>query len=114
MSSAKVVILALLMSACSSPVAPDRMPAWVTTMIRSLEAKPVANPPAFVASYEYKGDVVYYVPPRCCDVWGTVFKADGSILCHPNGGVDGNGDGRCVDFLTARRNERIIWRDPRR
>ena len=66
-----------------------------------------------VARYEYRGGRVYYVPPRCCDVYGTLYDASGTILCHPDGGFTGDGDGRCPDFFEERRNEKIIWRDRR-
>lgn len=91
----------------------DNDPAWVTAMIRGLQAEPVADPPALVARYEYRGGTVYYVPPRCCDIPGTLYDASGTILCQPDGGFSGSGDGRCPDFAAERRNEKIIWRDPR-
>ena len=87
--------------------------AWLTTVIRQLETQPVANPPAFIARYEYKGDPVYFVPQRCCDVMSVVYRSDGAVMCHADGGFAGTGDGRCPDFFAERRNERIIWRDPR-
>jgi hypothetical protein len=96
-----------------SPVAPDRVPEWLLSSIRQLEAEPVANPPAFIARYEYRGEPVYYVPARCCDIWSTLFRVDGTIVCHPDGGLSGRGDGGCPDFLTRRTKEQIVWRDPR-
>ena len=89
------------------------IPAAVTALIHELEAQPPANPPAFVASYDYQGQVVYYVPPRCCDIFGDLYNAAGEIICHPDGGLAGHGDGRCPDFVSARSNERILWRDLR-
>jgi hypothetical protein len=93
--------------------ASDSPPAWLTTLIRQLETQPVANPPAFLARYEYNGETVYFVPQRCCDVMSVVYRSDGAVLCHADGGYTGNGDGRCPDFFAARRNEHIIWRDSR-
>jgi len=88
-------------------------PEWLATLIRDLENQPVANPPAFIARYDYRGQAVYYLPARCCDIPSNVYSAAGTIICHADGGFSGGGDGRCSDFLTARKNERIIWRDPR-
>lgn len=113
-----LLIASLLLAGCgSNPAAPGpsaASPAWVAALIRRLESQPVANPPAFVARYEYKGQNVYFVPQRCCDVMSVVYRPDGAILCHPDGGITGAGDGRCADFFGERRHERIIWRDPRR
>ena len=92
---------------------PTPLPAAVTALIRDLQSQPVPNPPAYVASYEYSGQVVYYVPPRCCDIFGSLYDGAGQVICHPDGGLAGHGDGRCPDFFAQRKNETIIWRDPR-
>jgi hypothetical protein len=113
----RVLLIFVLSAGCGrNPSAPDSAltsPAWLTTVIRQLETQPVANPPAFVARYEYKGDTVYFVPQRCCDVMSVVYRSDGAVMCQADGGFAGTGDGRCPDFFAERRNERIIWRDPR-
>jgi len=110
-------VIVVLSAGCGRhPVAPEAAitpPAWLTSLIQQLEAQPVANPPAFVARYAYKGETVYFVPQRCCDVMSVVYRSDGTVLCHADGGLAGTGDGRCSDFFAERRNERIIWRDPR-
>jgi len=111
------LLIFVLSAGCGrSPAAPDSAitsPAWLTTVIRQFETEPVANPPALIASYQYKGDTVYFVPQRCCDVMSVVYRADGAVMCKADGGFAGTGDGRCPDFIAERRNERIIWRDPR-
>ena len=107
------------MTACGTgapsggPPSQSPIPAAITRLIHELEAQPPANPPAFVASYDYGGQVVYYVPPRCCDIYSDLYNAAGQIICHPDGGLIGKGDGRCPDFESQRTNERIIWRDLR-
>jgi uncharacterized protein DUF6970 len=110
-----LLIAGLFVGACGvqSPSAPEPLPAWLDSLIRELSNAPVANPPASIARYEYKGEVVYYLPPRCCDIQGNVYQLDGRLLCHPDGGLSGRGDGRCPDFLSERKNERVVWRDPR-
>ena len=113
----RVLLIWFLSSGCASnPAAPPSStasPAWLTAVIRQLETQPVANPPAFVARYEYKGETVYFVPQRCCDVMSVLYRSDGVVMCQPDGGFTGKGDGQCPDFFAARRNEFIIWRDPR-
>jgi hypothetical protein len=110
-----LLILFLLCVGCASepPLAPERLPGWLMSLIRELETQPVASPPAYIAHFEYKGEVVYYLPPRCCDIWSNLYRADGTIVCHPDGGLAGNGDNRCPDFLAERKNGYVIWRDPR-
>lgn len=112
--------LALAFTACGSvpsrsggPPPQSPIPVAVSALIHDLETRPVANPPAYVASYDFRGQVVYYVPPRCCDIFGDLYDANGQLICHPDGGLAGNGDGRCPGFASERTNERIIWRDMR-
>jgi len=96
------------------PAAPDPLPAWLTSLIRQLESEPVANPPASIARYDYRGEIVYYLPSRCCDVWSTLWNAAGAVICHPDGGLTGLGDGNCPAFRAERTHELIVWRDSRR
>jgi Domain of unknown function (DUF6970) len=114
----QLVLLAFLMSvACANnPVAPDSansVPAWLTALTHEVVAQPVANPPAFIARYDYNGQSVYFLPQHCCDVMSVLYRTDGSLMCRPDGGLTGAGDGRCADFFVERKNEQIIWRDAR-
>jgi hypothetical protein len=86
---------------------------WLADLIQRLSDAPVASPPASIVEYDYRGQTVYYVPPRCCDIESDLYDRHGVLLCHPDGGLTGRGDGRCSDFLDTRRNERLIWTDPR-
>jgi hypothetical protein len=110
-----LLLIMLGIAACGAQPAGQQpqVPAAVTALIEDLKSQPVANPPAYVASYEYAGQVVYYVPPRCCDIFGNLYDSQGQLICHPDGGIAGHGDGRCPDFLSQRKNETVLWRDTR-
>jgi hypothetical protein len=113
-ASVTALFLAASLSAvCRSGTSVGNDPEWLTALIRDLENQPVANPPAFIARYDYRDQAVYYLPARCCDIPSNVYNVVGTIICHADGGLGGAGDGRCSDFLSARKNEKIIWRDPR-
>lgn len=111
-TTAIALVLSVILGSACAPRA--NHPAWLGTVIAELEREPVANPPALIASYEYKGQTVYYLPPRCCDVPSTVYGPTGTVICSADGGLTGKGDGRCPDFFAERKNERMIWRDKRR
>jgi hypothetical protein len=111
MNRLRLTLLAVCVIGCATDaVAP---PPWLQALIQQIESEPPASPPLYVARYEYRGQTVYYLPPRCCDVFSDLYDVSGTIICHPDGGLAGQGDGRCSDFLTAATNEQILWRDPR-
>jgi hypothetical protein len=88
-------------------------PTWVNRLIKQFENEPVGNPPLSIWRYEYNGQVVYFVPAHCCDISSILYDLDGNVLCAPDGGIKGYGDGRCTDFFSQRTNEQLIWKDPR-
>ena len=107
-----VVILLLAIAGCSqSPQSED--PQWVNQLIAKFQSEPVGNPPQSIWRYEYKGQIVYYVPPQCCDQFSTLYDANGNETCAPDGGFTGSGDGKCPDFLANKTNEKLVWRDTR-
>ena len=97
---------------CSQSTEPAN-PEWVNELIVAFRSMPVGNPPQSVWRYQYHGRIVYYVPPQCCDQFSMLFDEKGSLICAPDGGISGSGDGRCPDFIAARTNEQLVWKDPR-
>ena len=88
-------------------------PAWLNDLIYRQQNEPVANPPAFIARYDYRGQTVYFLPQRCCDIFSNLYDAEGSVIGHPDGGITGQGDGRVSHFFEVRSNETVVWRDQR-
>ena len=107
-----LAVMLALAASCASPT-PAGNPAWVDQLIQQFERDPVGNPPQSIWRYEYNGQVVYYVPAQCCDMYSTLYNADGKVFCAPDGGIDGRGDLRCPDFRSQRKNESLIWKDSR-
>jgi hypothetical protein len=95
------------------PAVSEDLPPFVLELIESHEAAPVANPPASIWRYKYKGRVVFYVPPACCDVPSELYDSDGSLICGPDGGLTGRGDGKCPDFFEQRVEGLRVWGDHR-
>ncbi len=90
-----------------------REPKWVQDLAARLQSEPVANPPAFLIRFDYQGTFYYYLPPRCCDIPGALFDSEGKVMCAPDGGFTGRGDGRCPDFVRELKNGVKIWEDRR-
>jgi YHS domain-containing protein len=106
------IIILLLLSSCTQ-AAQSGNPAWVDHMIQQFESDPVTNPPLSVWKYEYIGQTVYFVPAHCCDIFSVVYDENGTMLCAPDGGLTGKGDGKCTDFFDKRTGEQLIWQDNR-
>jgi hypothetical protein len=85
----------------------------VSKQITQFQDAPLENPPQSIWQYEYNSRIVYYIPPQCCDQYSQLYDTNGILICAPDGGLIGTGDGKCPDFLQARKNGILIWRDPR-
>jgi len=96
--------------AAASDVSPD----WIEALIARYRTEPVTNPPRSIWRDSYGSETVYYVPPICCDRYSELRNANGAVLCAPDGGITGRGDGRCPEFVYRERPDRkLVWRDPR-
>jgi hypothetical protein len=107
------IALLLLIGTQVSATVPQGKPAWINAHIEQLQKGRPGNPSFTIWQYRYKGQVVYYFPPQCCDIPSTLLDEKQKQICSPDGGFAGNGDGKCTDFFTARTEEKLLWRDPR-
>ncbi len=98
-------------SACANH--PPANPAWLDQLVAGFKAEAVANPPRRILRYRYRGQNVYYVPPSCCDQPSSLYDEGGELLCAPDGGMTGRGDGRCADFHRLKSDESVLWSDAR-
>lgn len=89
------------------------VPSCILEKIEQLKKDDPANPPASVWQYEYKGQTVYYIPPRCCDIPSQLLDSNCNLVCSPDGGLTGKGDGKCTDFFEKRTRAKLIWKDKR-
>jgi YHS domain-containing protein len=111
------ILIAILLSSflvsCTNSTPADGNPEWVKNLIATYEKDPVGNPPQSIWQYEYNGQTVYFIPAQCCDQYSKLYDANGTVICAPDGGFTGQGDGKCPDFVQMRKNEKLIWNDPR-
>jgi len=88
-------------------------PQWLAARIQKLSTQEKLNPPIQILRYRYRNQVVYYETAPCCDQFTTLYDSRGRVLCKPDGGLTGKGDGNCPDFTKERTEERLVWQDPR-
>ncbi|MCF0055011.1 DUF6970 domain-containing protein [Dyadobacter sp. CY356] len=89
-------------------------PDCIVERINTIKKETVRNPPAKVFSMTYNGSTVYYIPPSCCDAFSELLDENCNLLCSPDGGITGGGDGRCPDFRKNISNEKLVWSDDRK
>jgi hypothetical protein len=107
-----LVFMSIILIGCTQSPS-NNNPGWVNNLVATYEKDPVGNPPQSIWQYDFKGQTVYYVPAQCCDQFSTLYNALGEIICAPDGGFTGHGDGRCPDFFQVRGNGKLIWQDSR-
>ncbi|MDQ2769324.1 MAG: hypothetical protein M3Y54_02340 [Bacteroidota bacterium] len=88
-------------------------PQWLKQRIAAVLAERKRNPITRILRYEYEGHIVYYISAPCCDQYSQVFDTRGKLICQPDGGITGRGDGKCPDFDKHKANEKLVWQDPR-
>jgi hypothetical protein len=90
------------------------VPPFVARLIERFESASPASSPGAVWQYRYNGATVYYVPGfACCDIMSILYDANGKLICRPDGGIAGSGDGKCPDFLAKRKDGWRLWADSR-
>jgi hypothetical protein len=80
-------------------------PHWLDELISSSSY----NRPGSIDRYSYQGAVVFYTPPKYADQYSTLYDRCGTILCHPDGGFTGRGDGQCPGFSDSATGRTHIW-----
>lgn len=90
------------------------LPKTVQERIIQFQKEAKANPPRAIYSYQYHNNVVYYITAPCCDFYSELLDKNGTLICHPDGGFTGKGDGKCVDFNKTKSAEKLIWKDNRK
>ena len=111
LNSSMIVALLVFTQQCGKEDLPKGAPHCIQQRIIEIAAEDVWNPPAKVYSYFYNGKKVFLIPQHCCDIPSVLLDEDCNVICSPDGGFSGRGDGRCTDFFNMATDERLIWED---
>lgn len=88
-------------------------PPCIIDIIESIKNEAVRNPPTQVWKWEAGDAIYYYITSDCCDQYNNLFNESCQIVCAPDGGITGNGDGNCPDF-NGDIEKTLIWEDDRK
>jgi len=103
----------ILLVSCKSSSQPVQNVSCIASKIEALKNEPVANPPSQVWKWETEGQTFYYVNAACCDHFSTLYNENCNIVCAPDGGITGRGDGKCPEFPKDTKRT-LIWKDTRK
>ena len=87
-------------------------PFCIEQKIEEIIDNEVANPPIQVWRWEADGQIYYYITSDCCDQFNYLYNENCEIVCAPDGGISGEGDGNCPEFATEI-EKTLIWEDSR-
>ena len=97
--------------------AASRRPPVPTPLIGNFENKPqFRQPTREIWQLEYDGETVFFLPilpTHCCHTLSWLYDADGNLICFPDGGITGEGDGRCPGFRGGPGRGVLVYRGPR-
>lgn len=102
----------LLVSNCNESDNSNDLPSCIDSKIVEILSNEITNPPTQIWKWMDNGDTYFYITSDCCDQFNYLLNENCEIVCAPDGGITGNGDGNCPDFSPNLRKT-LIWEDHR-
>lgn len=105
--------IVLFLTSCDKLNLAVDVPSCVESKIREIKKEDLRNPPTQVWKWEVDGNTYYYITSDCCDQYNFLYDENCNVICAPDGGLTGNGDGNCPDF-NGQIEKTIVWEDDRK
>lgn len=100
-----------MFSSCKKEGITNSTPDCIVDMIDGYKADLTTVPKPQVYRYRYNGETVYHIVPGCCDQRSTLYDKECNVICEPDGGLDGQGDGNCTDFFDEGKKKTLVWNE---
>ena len=84
----------------------------IDTKINEIKQTEVTNPLTEVWKWVVDGKTYYYLTSECCDQFNFLYNENCELVCAPDGGISGNGDRSCPEFIGVI-EKTLFWKDPR-
>lgn len=104
--------IGLIFNSCKTSDLDIEAPMCIEQKIDAIINNEVTNPPTQVWRWEVDGDTYYYITSDCCDQYNYLYNEQCEIICAPDGGITGAGNGNCPDF-TNEIVKTLVWKDNR-
>ena len=95
------------------PAHSTELPAWLQLQIDEFQAGPEQSAPIEIWQITNKGKAAYFFVAPCCDQYNPLYGESGQLLCYPNGGFHGRGDGVCLRPADLRTPVVFVWSHPK-
>lgn len=90
--------ISLTMTSCEKMELPVEVPTCVEKQIKQIEKEKESSAPRQVWKWEVDGDTYFYITSNCCDQFNFLYDENCEVVCAPDGGFTGAGDGKCPEF----------------
>jgi len=107
-----LIVLLFLNTSCEKSSLNIDAPNCIENEIKKIKSEAVRNPPAEVWKWEADGQIYYYITSDCCDQYNFLYNSNCEVICAPDGGLIGSGDGNCPNFIEPIKKT-LIWKDSR-
>ncbi len=104
--------LAFFFTSCEKLDLEIDVPGCVEEKIKEVKRRDVHNPPASVWKWEVDGNTYFYFTSDCCDQLNYLYDDKCNVVCAPDGGISGTGDGNCPEF-EGELIKTLVWEDDR-
>ena len=101
-----------LLTGCPTDDVSEEIPTCIENKIATILNNEVTNPPTQIWKWEVDSKTYFYITADCCDQFNYLYTTNCEIVCAPDGGFSGNGDGNCPTF-TSEIKKTLVWEDQR-
>lgn len=102
----------LLFQSCDNLDLEKDTPRCINQLISDIKKDEVQNPPSEVWKWIVNDVVYYYITSGCCDKFNFLYDDECNLICAPDGGFSGMGDGKCSN-LNGNITKSLVWKDER-
>lgn len=95
-----LVAIISLFAGCTKLDLPITVPNCVEQDIKRFERQDGGFGNAIaVSQWQVDGKIYYYYQLDCCDQYNYLYDEECNLVCAPDGGFGGTGDGNCPEFV---------------
>lgn len=108
-----LLLLAVTGTSCEKIDVKKDVPNCIERKIRQIKRAEVGTPPVKVWEWKADGKIYYYITSECCDQFNYLYDDNCNLVCAPDGGFSGAGDGNCPSF-NGPIEKTLVWEDERK